>query len=375
VKLARGGLAPLTVAAGLALASCGGGSSTQARPPHLGDQSLATGDRTVAALAMGQLGNKNETFWQLVTSRAGSPWTLVTPPGIATNGGIVFALPTTGVVVAALLPSQLLGFTALARSGDGGRTWSPGVVPGALDTVPDAIGAGAGLQLVALRSGRAGDVVASRTLLSEWTTLATKASISRSIGGCTLTSLTGVAVGPSGAVLASGSCASRSTPIVELLDGRWRSVGPTTLTLESMDVVRLVGTARGAVALVEEHHSAHHELVVLASTDRFASWRSSQLVLGRGVVTSTSVTASGAASVLVTEPGGSTEAFTTHGAGLAWSQLPTPPARVAVVTADDTGPIQALAVDRSVLTVYVERDGHWVVDQRLVVPIEYGSSG
>ena len=43
-------------------------------------------------LAMGDLGQLANTFWQLIFLPAGhSRWSLVTPPGFADNGGLVSA--------------------------------------------------------------------------------------------------------------------------------------------------------------------------------------------------------------------------------------------------------------------------------------------
>jgi hypothetical protein len=129
------------------------------------------------------------------------------------------------------------------------------------------------------------------------------------------------------------------------------------------------------VALVEANTGSRRSLVLMASTDQFATWRTSWLALPKGTVASTSVTTTGAASVLVSGSGGFDKAFSTRGPGSAWSSLPRPPNHTVLVTAETVGAVQALAVHLSVLTVYSPRGGRWVAVQRLVVPIQYGTSG
>jgi hypothetical protein len=87
---ALAGLAALT---GIAVALAGSplaSGSAGAQPPALPLTSAVSGPQgTWAVLAMGRLGTRNNTFWQLFHQDAGGGrWTLVTPPGVATNGGL-----------------------------------------------------------------------------------------------------------------------------------------------------------------------------------------------------------------------------------------------------------------------------------------------
>ncbi|HLK44838.1 MAG TPA: hypothetical protein VKT18_02565, partial [Acidimicrobiales bacterium] len=107
----RVGAGAAGVAAALALGACGGSGTPAASPP---DPPLAAGtvaaDGTVyAALAMGQLGVADNTFWELLAERDGR-WSVVTPPDIATNGGLVVSVGG-DQVAAGVLPSQSLGFS------------------------------------------------------------------------------------------------------------------------------------------------------------------------------------------------------------------------------------------------------------------------
>ena len=90
-------------------------------------------------LPIGELGDPSNTFWELLYAGPGSShWTVVTPEGVADNGGIVAGVSPVSADVG-VLPSGLLHFSPLARSTDGGRTWNSALLPGALAARPDAL--------------------------------------------------------------------------------------------------------------------------------------------------------------------------------------------------------------------------------------------
>ena len=69
---------------------------------------------------MGGPAAAHDDFWQLFVRPAGaSRWVLVTPQGVADNGGLVAAAGTTSVTVG-FRPSQNLAFSPLATSTDAG---------------------------------------------------------------------------------------------------------------------------------------------------------------------------------------------------------------------------------------------------------------
>lgn len=360
----------LALVAGLALAAC---DAPVPKPtvPRLEDAAISVGDRTVASVAMGHLHNPANTFWQLLTESGASRWALVTPPGVATNGGIAVSMSTDDDLVAAVLPSLLLKFTALARSSDGGRSWTSGIYGSGLAWAPDAIGGGPRGSAVAITSGHDGTVVTS-TGLSGWTDLATSSSIAASAGGCQLRSLTGVTVG-AGSIVVSGDCKTAAAPIAERVGSRWKLIGPVLGATANVDVLRLVGTPTGAVCIAVEGSGPGRSLLALVSDDRFATWQVARRSLGAGTVVATAVAAGGEAAVLVTKRSG-IDAYAITRGSRDWTALPTPPPHVALVTVTGIGTVQALAVDGSVLTVYAVRADAWRSVQQLIVPIEYGSS-
>ena len=88
---------------------------------------------------MGHLDDPLNTFWQLLALVKGSDrWVLATPAGVASNGGLAVSVAG-GSLLAGFGPSQDLHFSPLAESTDGGRSWSPGLLPGQLAPVPNSL--------------------------------------------------------------------------------------------------------------------------------------------------------------------------------------------------------------------------------------------
>ena len=94
---------------------------------------------------MGQQGHPLNTFWELFyRAPAAASWQLVTPPGVADNGGLAVSVASTGRATVGFEPSQLLRYSPLALSSDNGATWTPALVPGSLVAAPDALAIGSG---------------------------------------------------------------------------------------------------------------------------------------------------------------------------------------------------------------------------------------
>ena len=74
----------------------------------------------------------------------------------------------TGPVTAGFLPSADLTFSPVARSTDGGRSWSPGALPTALVRVPDALTVSTSGRLLALVGEEGQTVLSSPGGLSRW---------------------------------------------------------------------------------------------------------------------------------------------------------------------------------------------------------------
>jgi hypothetical protein len=206
-------LAVVLLTAGAVTVGCGtaarepGAAAVLARPPSLAT-SLVTGTGTWAVAVLGGSAASHNNFWQLfVRPAATSRWRLATPPGVASNGGLVLATPGTNTVVAGFRPSQDLSYSPLATTHDNGSAWSPGVLDAGLADVPDALAADpVGGRLLALLAGGAAEL--SGPGGAAWTRLATRRTIAASAAGgrCGPGRLTAVAFSPSGTPLLAVGC-------------------------------------------------------------------------------------------------------------------------------------------------------------------------
>ena len=232
------------------------GARRGASPPAVAiplDTTLPTPSGTVAVVAMGLLHDPLNTFWQLF-SRAGGEdgWTLVTPPGVADNGGLVAGssgsdrAPPGGSLLVGFEPSQDLVFSPLAQSADQGRTWSAGLVPSGLMAVPDALALAPDGEALALLRPHGGEVVRSTGATSAWTTLVRAAGLASAPGAsaCGVGRLTAIGFDTAGAPLVATSCSVPGVSgIFESTGGRWRLVGPR-LAVDAAGDRRPVGRRR-----------------------------------------------------------------------------------------------------------------------------------
>jgi hypothetical protein len=359
------------------------------RPPAVTaslSTSLTTAQGTWAIAIMGGSAASHNNFWQLFVRRADTGrWSLVTPAGVADNGGLV-AAGGNGSLVVGFRPSQELAYSPLARSTDAGLNWTPGLLDAALADTPGAIAVGpAGRTLALLQDGTieaaptADDAAAGR-----WVPLATLTALAASAPGrsCGLNGMTAVSFGPDQNPIAAGSCGRPGAAgVFTDAGGTWRSAG---LTLPGsgpgMGTVRVLGLTAfpgGNAALLAISHPGGNSLL--------AAWWD-----GTRWTVSAPVTAAGVRA-LGFGPGGSAwlllgggRAETIAGtAGSTWQALPPVPAGTAVLAPPGTGtPVpgaggsyDALAVAGSGLTVWRLARGAWGKVQQISVPVQYGSSG
>jgi hypothetical protein len=198
----RTGRACLLLAVAALAAGCGSAAgqgsaaAVPAQPPSL-STSLVTATGTWAVAVMGGAAASHNNFWQLFVRPAGTgTWRLVTPPGVASNGGLVLASPGAGQVVAAFRPSQYLSYSPLATTRDNGSAWSPGLLDAPLADVPDALAAAPGAgRLIALLAD--GQTELSGPGGTGWARLVSRRQLAGSPGAarCGLDGLTGVTFG------------------------------------------------------------------------------------------------------------------------------------------------------------------------------------
>ena len=376
------GAAARLACAGLACAGLiAGCSSDPARvtgtgPPQLTAPlatSLVTAQGTWAVAVMGGPDAGN-TFWQLFFRPATSGrWSLVTPQGVADNGGLVAAGGGAYLVVG-IRPSQNLAFSPLATSTDTGRNWTPGLLDAGLADTPGAIAVGpSGRTLALLQDGTieaaptAGAAAAGR-----WAPLTTLKALAASAPGraCGLEGVTAVSFGPDQNPMAAGSCARLGAAgVFTEAGGTWRSAGLALPAGGRARVLGLTSLPDGNMALLA--------VSVPGGTSLFAAWWD-----GTRWTVSAPVRAGGVRA-LGFGPEGSAWLLPDRGppeavagvAGSTWRPLPPAPPGTGTLAPGTSGSYDALAVAGSRLTVWRLAQGAWARAQQITVPIQYGSSG
>jgi hypothetical protein len=321
-------------------------------------------------------GTGENRFWELFTRPAAAArWSVVTPPGVADNGGLIAAAPVAGQRLdVAFRPSQGLRFSPLARTGDDGRTWAAGLLDAPVAAVPDALASRNGTMLALLSDGSIDQAAAPGSPAAGWRRLTAPGAVATSAAGrrCQVTGLTAVALAPSGVPLAAASCARPGIAgIFARTAGDWHTVGPAVPGGRPVRVLRLTGTSGGTTVLLQAGTGPTASLLAAWTSDG-TSWRlSSPLPAGAGPVLA-SGTGPGR-TVWVLLPGG--RAWAVSGPGATWRALPPVPHGTAALAGGTGGVIDALAVARSALTVYRLAPAGWARTQVISVPIQYGSSG
>ncbi len=372
-------------AAALAVTAAGCGSVTTralshaAPPPPPGlATSLVTPGGTWAVAVLGGSAAQHDNFWQLFLRPAGSmAWRLVTPPGVASNGGLVMAAPGGPSLIVGFRPSQDLAFSPLATTSDNGSRWSSGVLDAGLADVPDALAAApGGGRFLALLAGRRIDQ--ARDGAAPWSPLASLRALAAAPAArrCSPDALTAVSFAPSGDPLAAASCARPGTAgIFSYAAGTWHAAGPVMpapLARRRIQVLRLTGTTSGEVALLAARSGRSADVLAAWTRDGTHWTVSGPLNAGTSMVRASGF-AAGAAWVLLA----SGQADTISGRSAAWRRLPAPPAATGALAFGPAGSVNALAARGSRLADWRLGRGArtWRQAQVLDVPVQYGSSG
>ncbi|HUL25844.1 MAG TPA: hypothetical protein VLW44_08740 [Streptosporangiaceae bacterium] len=378
-------LVALLLAAAALSAGCGSAArqgsaaAIPVRPPSLAT-SLVTATGTWAVAVLGGSAAQHNNFWQLfVRPAATGRWRLATPPGVASNGGLVLAGLGAGSVVAGFRPSQDLSYSPLATSRDDGTAWTPGLLDAALADVPDALAAAPGSgRLLALLGGGTAELSGSGG--TAWARLATRRALAASAAGrrCGPGSLTAVAFSPAGVPLLAASCTRPGTAgIFAYAGGTWRPAGPALppgYAHLGVTVLRLTTTGGTTTALLAAGTGPAARLLAAWSADGGAHWALSQpLPLHGAAPASASSGTGGAVAVVLT---GNRAETVTPPAG-SWRPLPALPPGTATLATAAKGGWDALAVHGTKLAVWqlTPGSGTWAAAQTVNVPVQFGSSG
>lgn len=316
--------------------------------------SLVTAQGAWTVLDMGGPASAEENFWQVFVQHAGT-WSLVTPPGVADNGGLI-AAGGPGSLVIGFRPSQGLVFSPLATSTDGGHHWAPGVLGAALANVPDALAMGpSGAELALLRNG---DVDLSGADGS-WSGLTSEPALAASSAGreCGVTGVAALSFWPNGVKVVAGACERRGVAgVFTDTNGTWQLDGPSVPGGGQVRVLRLSGgtalLASGGAVYAAWHGS---------------SWTVSGPVAGSPVASGFG--SNGSAWLLL----GGGRAAVISGPGGTWQTLPAVPGHTTALALPG-GETDSFAVAGDVLTVWRLSAGAWTKAQVIHVPIVAGSS-
>ncbi len=388
-------VAAIAAAVGVALcASCGSTTVSSTGGPAARATSTATDPlatsltadgATWATVPMGHIGEALNTFWQLVALPSGSSsWKLETPPGIATNGGLVTS-GTPSRLLVGVLPANLLHFSTVVATSNRGTAWIPGVLPSALAASPDALtDSGAGAD--ALLRGSKQRVVHESKSLSSWapvTDVAAALDGGPTLRACNVGAITAIGPGTAGAPLLGVACRRRGVAGILRPSGRtWQLDGPKmpgATADASATVLRLIPSGTGVAALVAATSASGTALV--AAWDTRGTWdTTAPLRLSpAGPLRATGPANSGGLWVLT---GGTHPKLYLGDRAHHWTALPSPPTTTRTVAFPTTatgrgGGAYAFAVSGSVLSVWHldPGAGHWTKTEKIDVPIQYGSSG
>jgi hypothetical protein len=370
----------------LALACAGlvAGCTSQAAPvagPHIQvltaplSTSLVTAQGSWAIAVMGGSAAAENNFWQLFVRPTGATrWSLVTPPGVADNGGLVATGgPAGGSLLVGIRPSQDLLFSPLAASADAGRNWSPGLLDADLADVPDALAVSPAGQALALLGDGSIETAptAAAAAAGQWSQLTTLRALAASAPGraCGLAAVNAVSFGLNDTPMAAGSCVRRGVAgVFADSGGTWQAAGPALpagFGGDQVQVLGLAGPPRGTAALMA------------AGTALVAAWSGAVGWTVSAPVAAGPVVASGfgpAGSVWVLLGGGRAEAIS--GTGGSWRALPAVPGGTQTMVPGAGGGYDALAVTGSRLTVWQlgPEATAWARVQVINVQIQYGSS-
>jgi hypothetical protein len=343
--------------------------------------SLATATDSWAVLPVAS----GPAFWEVLARTGGSgQWKLVTPPGIADNGGLVASAGGAGSLTVAVRPSQHLEFSPLARTADGGASWSTGgPVNAAVAASPGALAADGGNLAVLLSDGA---IETSSDAGASWTALAKPGAIAASPAarGCAAFRATSLSFGISPAnVLAGGTCGTGGTGAVfDYSPARgWQRMSLP----ESGRLVRfngglaLVQSASGLSALWNVGWYAYAPLSGSAPAQP-AGWIKSEPLSMSGTVTASGSLQAGGAWVLLSDGRAATVSLSaaggSSGAAAPWVRLPAVPRGTAVLASGPDGAVDALAVSGSTVTVWrlAAAAATWSQVETIGVPIAFSSS-
>ncbi|HEX3512760.1 MAG TPA: hypothetical protein VHT26_02020 [Trebonia sp.] len=328
--------------------------------------------------------SSDPAFWEVFERASNSgTWRLVTPPGVADNGGLVASAGAATSLTIAVRPSQDLLFSPLAATANGGASWSTGgPINAAVAASPGAFAAD-GSHLAALLSD--GTIETSSDAGASWSPLAKPGAIAASPAakGCGgAVRVTSLSFGmTSSQVLAGGTCGTSGTTAIFSSDS-------TGWQRESLPVAGPLVRLGGGTALVDGKAGltelaygfgwyAYAPLSGATPPTTPSGWDASAALSASGQVTASGTLPAGGSWVLLSGGRAATvEGPSATTSAAKWTLLPPVPARTTVLAAGPGGAVDALAASGTTLTVWqlAPKATAWSKVQAINVPVQTGSS-
>jgi len=349
--------------------------------------STTTPSGSSVLISMGHLHDPSNTFWELFLKAAGSKsWVLHTPPGVASNGGLVLSAAPTSALTVGFLTSADLKFSPLAQSTDGGNKWSPGELPFPLASTPDALAvepSGNGLALVASGGQR---VLETSGDLSGWRTLTSMKALAGADHSCAVQEVTAVAYNAAAEPLLGLRCAQNGKvgvlvkPVTSSTEpSSWRDIGPSLAAGRGAAVVtRLVTTSTGVACLAQVSGRKRTAIVAFwggGSTEQWSGPVSLSVPAGWSMTASSTGGGSGQGLAVLLGSSARRRVEVISGPGDSWTTLPPAPHGSSGVSADGAE-VDTFVATGSHLAVWAWSPGAtaWTRTDSISVPVPYGSS-
>jgi hypothetical protein len=348
--------------------------------------SFVTASGTWVIVPMGDLDDPLNTFWQMFFRPDGKQqWSLVTPPGVADNGGLAAAVGPGGNIAVAFDPTNLLTFSPVAFTSNNGKSWTSGVMPFGAATLPDSLVYTAATGDLDAIAGSGAKVESGNAASATWSTLYTRSGLADSPAGapCAVGALTALVPDGSG-LLAGASCNEQGT--VGIFSGSsagnsWTTAGPVLPTSDGeLSVIRLSSGQAGSderVAIIDARRGSSNSMLGLWQPGGTGTWSiSAALPLEQHAsIVSTGFGPDGTIVVETSSPSGHLSAqMVTPGTGSKWNFLPSLPAGTQDVSIGAGGEVDAFSVATSQFTAWQLAGLVWKKAQLIEVPIQYGSS-
>jgi hypothetical protein len=355
-------------------------------PPFAMSASATTTTESSIAIAMGHLHDPTNTFWELFLKPASeTSWTLQTPPGVASNGGLVVAaLPLTVGFVA----SADLKFSPIAQSADGGHIWSPGELPSPLTTAPDALAVGPNGDVLAIVGGAGQRVLetSGSGQLSAWRTAFSMKSPGADTSTCDVGEVTAVSFTAASQPLLGLQCGHAETIGILAADtsspspqSGWHIIGPP-LDADARDVsvIRLLRTPDDLAGLAQALWRTGSSIVAFwgdGTTDQWSRPIPFRVPPGWSVKATATGGEAGQGLAVLMGSGAKRRVEVITGPGASWATLPLAAQNASGVSYVGAE-IDTFVVTSSRLTVWAWTSGAagWRRTAVIHVPVPYGSS-